>query len=315
MLLRQLEYLCALAQEGHFGRAAEVCHVSQPALSAAIRKLEAELNVQIVRRGQKFGGLTPEGEHVLSWAHRILAEQESLRQQLSGMRDGLSGTLRIGAIPTALTVASLLAQPLHKDHPKVRLSLTSLTSRQIVHRLSEFELDVGMTYVDGEPLGSVHTIPLYVERYLLLTPRENAISERSVVSWAEAADLPLCLFSPVMQNRRILDRNFAEAGTAVRPVVETDSVSAVYAHIRSMRLSSVIAHAWLHLFGVPDDMRLVPLEQPSHEYHVGLVLAGRRSESLLANALVGVARETDLPGELDRITRQWVNPGLDKSQL
>ncbi|GAA5101739.1 LysR family transcriptional regulator [Haloechinothrix salitolerans] len=311
MLLRQLEYLCALARERHFGRAAEVCHVSQPALSAAIRKLEAELDVQIVRRGQKFGGLTPEGQQVLSWAHRILADEEALRQQLSGMRDGLSGTLRIGAIPTALTVASLLARPLHEQHPQVWLSLESLTSRQIVHRLSEFELDVGMTYVDGEPLGSVHTVPLYVERYLLLTPRENEISKRPVVSWAEAAELPLCLFSPVMQNRRILDRNFADAGVAVHPVVETDTVSAVYAHVRSMRLSSVIAHAWLHLFGVPEDMRVIPIEQPRHEYHVGLVLAGRRSESLLANALLGVAREMDLAGELDRIMRQWVNPAAD----
>ncbi|MQA08696.1 MAG: LysR family transcriptional regulator [Pseudonocardiaceae bacterium] len=316
MLLRQLEYLCALAQEGHFGRAAEVCHVSQPALSAAIRKIEAELGVQIVLRGQKFGGLTQEGQQVVSWAHRVLAEQEALRQQLSGMRGGLSGTLRIGAIPTALTVASLLAQPLHERHPKVRFCLESLTSRQIVHRLSEFELDVGMTYVDGESLGAVHTVPLYGERYLLLTPRHNEFSERSMVGWAEAADRPLCLLSPVMQNRRILDRNFAAAGVAVHPVVETDTVSAIYAHVRSMGLSSVIAHAWLHLFGVPEDMRVIPMERPPHEYQVGLVLAGWRSESLLVNALLGVVCEVDLPGELERIMRQSVNPaGVDLDEV
>ncbi|WP_366925126.1 LysR family transcriptional regulator [Nocardioides sp. REDSEA-S30_B4] len=93
MMLRQLEYLVALAQEGHFGRAAQACHVTQPALSAGIRKLEAELGVRVVRRGQRFEGFTPEGAEVLSWAQRMLAERTSLTQTLDSMRDGLSGTL------------------------------------------------------------------------------------------------------------------------------------------------------------------------------------------------------------------------------
>ena len=107
MLLRQFEYLSALARAGHFGRAADLCHVSQPTLSACIRKLEAELGVQIVQRGHRFEGFTPEGELVLSWAHRILAEQSAQRHELESMRGGLNGVLRIGVIPTALTVVPL----------------------------------------------------------------------------------------------------------------------------------------------------------------------------------------------------------------
>lgn len=178
------------------------------------------------------------------------------------MRGGLSGVLRIGAIPTALTVASLLTAPLRERHPLVRVSLESQSSREIVHRLSEFDIDVGMTYVDGEPLGTVRSIPLYRERYLLLTPAEGEFAGRDLVGWAEAAKTPLCLLSPVMQNRRILDRNFAEAGVTVTPRVETDAVSAMFANAGRMPLSSVIAHAWLYLFGVPEGMRVVPLEQP-----------------------------------------------------
>ncbi|MFJ8958540.1 LysR family transcriptional regulator [Lentzea sp. NPDC102401] len=83
MLLRQLEYLVALARERHFGRAAEACHVSQPSLSAAISKLERELGVPIVSRGRRFESLTPEGERVLLWAHRMLADRDALRQDLS----------------------------------------------------------------------------------------------------------------------------------------------------------------------------------------------------------------------------------------
>jgi DNA-binding transcriptional LysR family regulator len=178
MLLRQLEYLVALARERHFARAADACHVSQPSLSAAIRKLERELDVPIVRRGRRFEGLPPEGERVLLWAHRILAERDALGDDLSAMRGGLTGTLRLGAIPTAMTAASLLTTPFCERHPKARVRLDSLSSREINHRLAEFELDVAMTYLDDDSLLHVRKTPLYEERYLLLTPEDGELATR-----------------------------------------------------------------------------------------------------------------------------------------
>ncbi|MGH3761684.1 LysR family transcriptional regulator [Actinophytocola sp.] len=304
MLLRQLEYLSALAREGHFRRAAEACHVSQPALSAAIRKLETELDIQIVQRGQRFEGFTPEGKQVLLWAHRILAERDAMRHELASMRGGLSGVLRMGAIPTALTVASLLTTPLAEQHPHVRVSIESLSSRQIVNRLAEFDLDIGMTYIDGERHGTVRVVPLYRERYLLLTPADGRFANHETVGWEELADTPLCMLSPVMQNRRILDRNFAEAGVTVTPSVEADTVSAIYAHVITLRWSSVIAHAWLHVFGVPEGLRVVPLERPRRAYQVGLVLADRDPEPMLARALVDTAHQVDVQGELDALLQR-----------
>ena len=109
MLIRQLTYLAALARERHFGRAARACHVSQPTLSSGIRRLEAELGVQIVQRSQRFEGFTYEGERVLGWAQRILADCEGLKDDLGSMRHGLSGRLRLGAIPTSLPAVPLLA--------------------------------------------------------------------------------------------------------------------------------------------------------------------------------------------------------------
>lgn len=308
MLLRQLEYLTALSREGHFGRAAATCHVSQPALSAGIRKLETELGVQIVQRGRRFEGFTPEGEQVLRWGQRILAERESLGQTLSGMREGLSGVLRIGAIPTAMSVSPLLATPLREQHPMVRFSLESMSSREIAARLNDFDIDVGMTYVDGEPLGRVHVVPLYRERYLFLTPDEGDLAGRESITWAEAAAAPLCLLAPVMQNRRALDGFFAEAGAEARPVVETDTISAIYAHVASMRLSSIIPHTWVHSFGVPQGTHVLPLPKPKRSLHVGLVLAGSGPESLLARALVDTARRMDIHHELDQAVARRLRP-------
>lgn len=300
MLLRQLEYLTALAREGHFGRAAEACHVSQPALSSGIRKLETELQVQIVQRGQRFEGFTPEGTAVLRWAQRILAERDDLGHTLDSMRGGLTGRLRMGAIPTALTVASLLTTPLREQHPMVGLSLESMSSREIVTRLNDFDIDVGMTYVDGEPLGRVRVVPLFREHYLFLTPEDGAFARHDTIAWAEAARAPLCLLLPVMQNRRIIDGYFAEAGVEVDPVLETDTISAIYAHVASLGLSSIIPHTWLHGVGIPAGTTTIPLPRPRRSFHVGLVLAGREQESMLARALVDTAGRVDWRAELTR---------------
>jgi DNA-binding transcriptional LysR family regulator len=301
VLLSQLEYVCALAREQHFGRAAAACHVSQPALSAAIRRLEQDLRVQIVHRGRRFGGFTPEGELVVAWAHRIMEDSSALRQDLDRMAGGLTGVLRIGAIPSAQTVLSLLTEPFCRRHPEVRISCESLSSRDIVARLADFELDVGMTYVDGEPLGPVRTVPLYREQYLLLTPAGSALAGRSRVGWAELAGVPLALLSPVMQNRRILERNLVAAGVEVAPVIEADTVSVLYGHVATGRFSSIVAHAWLHLFGVPEGLRIVPLEKPAETHTIGMVLADRQPGSMLARAFLDVLGEVDLPAELDAL--------------
>ena len=302
MQLRQLEYLIALAREKHFGRAAEACYVSQPALSSGIRNLERELRVQIVQRGQRFEGFTPEGEFVLHWSQRILVEQESLHQALSGMREGLTGTLRIGAIPTALTVASLLTTPFHEQHPMVTFSLESLSSREIVDQLNDYDIDIGMTYTDGEPLGQVRVLPLYEEKYLFLTPETAELRSRNAITWSEAAEHPLCLLSPVMQNRRIIDGHFAEHGVAVKPVIETDAVSAIYAHVSAMGLSTVIPHAWLSNFRVPAGARLLTLPRPRRRVHVGLVLPAHDVGSLLVRTFLNTVAKLEIAKVLDAST-------------
>jgi len=301
MLLRQLEYLSALARERHFGRAAAACQVSQPTLSEAIRRLEAELGVQVVRRGRRFEGFTLEGERAVAWAQRIVADSAALRGDLSSMRAGLTGTVRIGAIPTALAVTSLLTGPFGELHPQVRISVESVSSREIVHRLAEFDLDVGLTYLDDDPLGPVRGTTLYRERYLLLTPADGRFARRGEVGWAELADIPICLLAPSMQNRRIIDRYCAEAGVALVPSMEADTIPVLYGHVAARRCSTVIVHAWLHTFGVPEGMRIVPMRRPSRSYQIGLVLAERQPESMLGRTMVDVAAELDLRQVFDGI--------------
>ncbi|MEU9056018.1 LysR family transcriptional regulator [Streptomyces sp. NPDC048384] len=307
MQLRQLEYLVALARERHFVRAAAACYVSQPSLSAAIRRLEHELNVPIVRRGRRYEGVTPEGEVVLARAHRMLAERDTLRQELAALRDGLTGTLRLGVVPTALPAATLLTTPFCDRHPHARVSIESLSSADITHGLTEFELDAAMTYLDDDTLGGLRRLPLYEERYMLLTPVDGPLGGAPMAAWSQAAALPPCLLNSRMRNRRIIDECFAAGGATAAPAIESDTVAGLYAHLPGGRWSSVISHAWLHMFGVPDGMRVVPLEGPAHGPRVGLATGPDDPPSVLAAALLAVAREAGVREALDALLRTYLD--------
>jgi DNA-binding transcriptional LysR family regulator len=268
VFLRQLDYLAALDRERHFGRAAAASHVSQPTLSAGIRGLERELGIPLVRRGREFQALTAEGELILGWAQRALADLESLTQEASRLRGGLEGTLRIGAIPTSLPLSPRLTERFRERHPRIRVRLIAMNSRQIAHGLEHGELEAGLTYLDIEPLARVDAVPLWNVRFLLVSPASSPFG--AFVSWAEAASLPLCLLTPDMQHRRIVDSAFAAAGATPTPAVETNSVSTLVAHARA-GLPGITAHTWLDANPLPDDLRAIPLVNPVIEHTIGLV--------------------------------------------
>ena len=302
MIIRHLEYLTALAKEQHFARAAAACNVTQPTLSAGIKQLEESLGVLLVDRGQRYVGLTPEGERALAWARRTLSDFSGLKQELSEMREGLAGELRIGAIPVTLPVISLLTTPFMQQHPRTRIVINSRTSIEIQRGLDDFSLDIGLTYLDNEPLARVRTLPLYQERYMVLARSDSAAAGRKTMSWAEAADLPLCLLTPDMQNRRILDMHFHEAGVEPQAAVETNSLVTLWSHLRLGRLATVVPESFLMLLEQPTALIAVPLVDPSPAHLIGLVASDRDPLPPIAHAFLVTAGEARLQAELNRHT-------------
>ena len=295
MSFRQLEYLVALSHEHHFGRAAAVCSVSQPALSEGIRKLEEELDVSLIRRGRKFEGLTAEGDRTVLWAQRTLADRDSLKKEVAAMCTGLTGTLRIGSIPTTSTAVSLLTEPFCTRHPLASVQVMSgLRSADLLAQLLNYEIDAGITYQDEHLSESFHVVPLYREKYVLLTGRLHNLSTNATATWEEAATLPLCLLTAEMQGRKLIDEVFAEVRTQPVPLVETDSVASLIAHVRMGRWASVIPCAWLHVFGIPEGMRAVPLVDPVRAEPIGLVTLARPPQLVMARALTEATSKTNL---------------------
>jgi DNA-binding transcriptional LysR family regulator len=299
MNIRHLRFFVALAREGHHSRAAASCNVAQPTLSEAIRQLERELGVPLLhRRGQRYRGLTPEGERVIGWAQRILADEDALTQELSEIRGSLTGKLRVGVVPAAMPVTPLITSLFYRRHPLVVVNVLSHTSGEIQRGLLSGELEAGLTYTENEPLRSVHTYPLYRERYLLLTPIGTQFDDQTEVTWRDAAQLRLCLLTSDMQNRRIIDRLFVDAGAdAPKVAVETNSVLSLVAHVRSGEWSSVLPHTFLKVLGphgaALDGLKAIPLVDPEAEQTIGLVIAEREPPAPLARALLDVIRQSN----------------------
>jgi DNA-binding transcriptional LysR family regulator len=298
MDIRQLQYLAALAREKHFTRAAKACNVSQPTLSGRIRQLEQELGVPIVERGQRFHGLTPEGERVVKWAHAILDNWSSLEQEIAKLRNTkgtLLGRLSLGVIPAALPMAALISKAIQDRHAGIELTVLSQSSVDILRNLEDFSIDVGLTYLDNEPIEGMRAEAIYMERYCLLVRADHELANRKSVTWADAAKQPLCLLTPNMQNRRIIDRAFRTANSVPTPRLETNSVINLCSNVHLMGLASIVPEYFLQILGPVSDIRAVPLTNPVVEHSVGLVAVDRDPVSPLVQAVFECAHAMEVP--------------------
>jgi DNA-binding transcriptional LysR family regulator len=289
-VIDKLEFLLALAREQHFGRAAEACGVTQPTLSAGVKQLEDSFGVLLVNRGSRFQDFTPEGERVLDWARRIVGDSRAMREEVHALKHGLTGRLRIAAIPMALAMIETLTTLYHERHPGVQFTVLSYNSTEIFRLLENLEVDAGVTYLDGEPIGRVTGVPLYRERYCLLTSTDAPLGDRDKVTWAEVAQVPLCLLTPDTQTRRIIEALLRDAGGDPKISLESDSMIVLYSHVRTGRWASVMPARLAATLGLTDVLRAIPIVEPEASHTIGLVVPVRQPMKPLTAALVVEAR-------------------------
>jgi LysR family transcriptional regulator, hydrogen peroxide-inducible genes activator len=182
LTLRQLRYLDALARHGHFGRAADECAVSQPALSMQIRELERELGMELVGRRQGITVLTEAGVEVARRAGSILSATRDLAESVRHRGELLSGGLRFGVIPTlAPYVLPRLLPELHRRYPDLHLDLLETQTKTLVSELAQGALDVVLLALPVEK-GDFETMDLFNDRFLLAVPAEDPLPERARVT-------------------------------------------------------------------------------------------------------------------------------------
>ena len=267
MYLRQFQYLVALEQEQHFGRAAEKCHVSQPSLSSSLKNLEDELGIPIILRQQKFQGFTEEGKMVVNWAKRLLADRDAMLEELAIMRENLNGRLRIGAIPMSSPLFPTVSQLFQDRYPSVQLSIQFLGLDQLTQGLSNFEIDVAFTDLEDPSLEKFETLSLYEEPLYLLLPENDWLGDAPTATWEEAAGLPLCLLSESMRERTTMDKAFASVGAVPTPILESNSIFQLAFHAMAGDLATIVPKRFAHL----PHTRQKLLPNPSVTQTMGLV--------------------------------------------
>ena len=302
-LLDALRYLVALERHRHFGRAAQACHITQPALSNAIRALESHFGVTIVRRSRQYEGLTPEGELALGAAHRMLHEAEALRQALAGRAGAPRGRLQLGAVPTAMPIAARFAARLRMLHPGLLPVLRSLSSPEIDTGLDNLSLDLALGY-SGRPEVAQRRLavwPQYAERYFVV--QRNGLPGAPfafgpAMSWQDALALALVMLTPDMHNRRLVDQAFAAVGATPEPALETNSVLALLVALQEPGLAAVLPGALVDaalVHTAPDQPGLLarPLGWPDLRTPIAFLSNAAAPPTLALQAALALAGQAD----------------------
>jgi LysR family hydrogen peroxide-inducible transcriptional activator len=191
--LRDLQYLVALAETRHFGRAAERCHVSQPTLSAQLKKLEEFLGVALIERQPRRIALTAAGAAVVERARRMLRDAEDIRALARASQEPLSGQLKIGLIPTlGPYLLPRIAPRLKRALPQLQLMLHEYQTAPLIARVIDGELDLAILALPADTR-RLQTRSLFAEAFLVAMPEQHRLATRRRLKTSDLAGEKLLL--------------------------------------------------------------------------------------------------------------------------
>ena len=298
VIVRKLEYLVALAKERHFARAAAVCHVSQPTLSAGIQQLEAELGVQIVKRGRRFQGFTDEGEMVLASAQRMMIEADRLREKLRDRGTESSGMLRIGVLGSTIPLMKVFTRPFRQRYPNVNLRVIIQSAFDIQQQVEDGLLDVAITYLDKHASIYRRTRVLYTEEYELLIRRGTRFSGKSTASWQDITELPLCLLMPDIPIFGTEESEILNEALSRTPHIITTAVWMVMDHVRTGDWATVLPRPVRIMIAHDKELEAIPLPKIGKPSSIGIAIPQHDRSFRLAEAFFETATSSHVLEEL-----------------
>ncbi|HGM5582681.1 TPA: LysR family transcriptional regulator [Pseudomonas putida] len=289
MDIKQLKFLIALDQTRHFGQAAALCHITQPTLSMRLRNLEDELDLVLVKRGQRFEGFTEAGERILAWAKTLLAAHDGLQAEAASCRGQVVGSLRLGTVPLASFNPMELLLPLREKYPELHFQLSSLSSEQIIDGLSRNQLDLGICYLDQVNVSFFDVLELGTTTMGLLHDTRHFPFDTEQLRWEELDGLPLGLLSKGMHYRQSLDLSFRSRGLEPQAVLESDSTFHLIQAL-SAGICCAVMPLDCGLEALSEHLRILPVAEASIHSPLGLLLRRSEPRSAIAEQCFDEAR-------------------------
>ena len=302
-MLSHLRYLVALNEHKHFRRAAESCNITQPALSNALRAIEAQFGVVIILRGRTFKGFTKEGEKVLAFAVKTIREHKFLEQEISSVADNPSGRILIGAVPTIIPLATRFAIFIQAHYPRVTPQILSLSAFDIEKRLEDSSIDFGFSYFSrvNDLKNHLGYLKQLDEKYFFVK-KVNEHSPKLVIrepmTWAQASQYPLCLLTPDMYHRSIVEQAFRQAGVKVSPVLESNSTNALIVAISYGQTASIMPGALVATLINEPNIQAHPLIAPEEVVEQGLIYSSHETLPFLSSLILDLAQKPEWKSEL-----------------
>jgi len=262
MTLQELRYLVALGEAGHFGRAAEFCHVSQPALSAALKKLESELEVQLFERTRRRVFPTARGKSLIEGARKILDEVARLEETARLPESPLSGVFRLGAIPTIGPYLMPHIVPcLREGYPKLQLHLVEQQTAVLMEQLHSGTLDAALLSPPLDDAGLVR-VDLYREDFFLAAPQEHRLTRMESIDPRAIVGEPLLLLDEGHCLRdQVLDV-CSTADTPARELLRGSSLETLRSMVTAGVGCTLLPALALHPMGGASPVEIRPFLQP-----------------------------------------------------
>ena len=244
MILRHIRYMLAVAEHSNFTRAAEVLHVSQPALSQQIKQLEETLGVQLFDRTGRTVRLTDMGSVYIEYARRALVDLEAGRRAILDVRDLSHGELRLAMTPTFTEyLVAPLVERFSAEYPGITLSVCEMTLDSIELALSDDRVDLGIGFA-GVRSDEIEVRALFDEKLTIVVGKDHPFARKKTpVSLQELADAPLALLTRDFATRAHIDAYFQSHRLSPKITVEANSISAVVKIVRYGRMATILPDA------------------------------------------------------------------------
>lgn len=240
MQLRHLRYLQVIVEQGTFTRAAQVLHVSQPALSHQVRQLEERLGVQLLDRTGKTVRPTDAGTAFLEHARRAISEIEAADRAARDVEDLSSGALRVGVPPSfgGYLIAPLIRR-FHESHPGISLHLVDMAQEDIETALEDDEIDVGLAFSDVHS-EDVEWHPLHAERLALVMAEDHPCASMCVIDGSTLESMEMVMMGPDFATRQLIDAHLRRHGIRPKVAVETTSMMTIVEIVRKSQLVTIL---------------------------------------------------------------------------
>ena len=266
---KDLELMVALSQHKNFGKAASHCKLSQPAFSLRLKKMEKITQAPLVMRGNSFKGFTREGDLILNWANKLLADSESMRQEIQALKNIIDGRLVLGIVPTAMSFVTKISAKLRRKNPNLSIEIHSLTSDEILKKIEKCTLDAGVIPIKNSDDHFADF--LYEEHYVLIAPRTLAKSGNSNLTWEDAARLPLCLLTNDRYIKQHIYDTFEQVKINPKVVVEANDLSAVMAQVTTGNAATILPFSSVNYLTKVNSLLIFDLIEPVVVEKIGLV--------------------------------------------